>query len=83
MIMANTIYRVMRLLYTVLNNNKLGRKLKNDFDSYLDKIFYVLRYGIPWRAIECTKLHYTTYHKFFQKLVELNIFKITYEIINL
>ena len=81
MIMANTIYRVMRLLYTVLNNNKLGRKLKNDFDSYLDKIFYVLQYGIPWRAIECTKLHYTTYHKFFQKLVELNIFKITYEIL--
>ena len=79
--MINIIYQIMRLLYTVLNNNKLGRNLKSDFDSYLDKIFYVLRYGIPWRAIECAKLHYTTYHKFYQKLVKLNIFKITYDIL--
>ena len=78
--MANIIYQIMRLLYTVLNKNKLGRNLKSDFDSYLDKIFYVLRYGIPWRAISCNKLHYTTYHKFYQKLVKLNIFKITYDI---
>ena len=48
MIMVNITYQIMRLLYTVLNNNKLGRNLKSDFDSYLDKIFYVLRYGIPW-----------------------------------
>lgn len=81
MIMVNITYQIMRLLYTVLNNNKLGRNLKSDFDSYLDKIFYVLRYGIPWRAIECNKLHYTTYHKFYQKLVKLNIFKITYDIL--
>ena len=79
--MANIIYQIMRLLYTVLNKHKLGRNLKSDFDSYLDKIFYVLRYGIPWRAINCNKLHYTTYHKFYQKLVKLNIFKITYDIL--
>ena len=39
MIMDNITYQIMRLLYTVLNKNKLGRNLKSDFDSYLDKIF--------------------------------------------
>ena len=81
MIMMDTIYLIMRCLYDILNDNKTGRKLKCDFDYYLDKIFYVLRYGIPWRAINCDKLHHTTYHKFFQKLVKLNIFKLTYEIL--
>lgn len=79
--MANISYQIMRLLYAVLNKHKLGRDLKYNFDFYLDKIMYVLKFGIPWRAIQCDKLHYTTYHKFFQKLVKLNIFELTYEIL--
>lgn len=49
--MVNITYQIMRLLYTVLNTSKCGRKIKCDFDSYLNKIFYALKHGIPWRVI--------------------------------
>ena len=68
----------MFMLYNVLNVKKAGRHLKMKFDIYINKIFYVLKYGIPWRALNTGKLHYTTYHKFFQKLISLNIFELTF-----
>ncbi|AYV76968.1 MAG: hypothetical protein Barrevirus6_6 [Barrevirus sp.] len=79
--MRNIIYNVMFKLYTIGNIKTSGRNLKNEFASYLDVIFYVLTTGIPWRAIKGAKLHFTTYHKFFQKLVGLAIFEMTYKIL--
>lgn len=75
-------YKLIFMLYNALNNKKTGRKLKRTFKHYIDNIFYVLKYGIPWRAIKNTKIHFTTYHKFFKKLVSLDIFNILFKIIS-
>ncbi len=81
--MDNITYQTIYKLYTTLNNNNnSGRKLKKNFKHYLDNIFYVLRYGIPWNSLPYTGLHYTTYHKFYTKLISLNIFELAYKILS-
>ena len=72
--------KIIKLLYLKINNKSVGRKLKCDLDHYIESIYTVLKYALPWRSIN-TKLHYTSYHKFFEKLVSKNIFKTAYSII--
>ena len=72
--------KIIKLLYLKINNKSVGRKLKCDLDHYIESIYTVLKYALPWRSIN-TKLHYTSYHKFFEKLVSKNVFKTTYSII--
>ena len=76
--MINITYELMYMFYKVFNNRKVGRKLKKEFNHYLDIIFDSLKYAIPWRRVSKNQLHYTTYHKFFKKLMKLNVFEYTY-----
>ena len=50
---------------------------------YIDKIFYVMETGIPWRKLIQTKedLHYTTYHKKFLHYCKYHIFQTAHQII--
>lgn len=78
--MKAIILKTMKLLYDTLCKKKSGRKLKADFSYYINKIFFVLKYGTPWRALD-SKVHYTTIHKFYLKLVSIGLFELTYRVI--
>lgn len=69
---------VIKILYRELISNY---SLKNDIDDYLEQIIYVLKYNNPWHLLK-SNLHYSTYFKFYKRLVYKNIFKLAYHIIN-
>lgn len=75
----NVVLDTMFLLYDALNHKKAGRKLKCEFRDYYETVKYVLDTGVPWRKLGKRELHYTTYHKFFQKLISLNVFELTFK----
>ncbi len=69
---------IIKILYRELISNY---SLKNDIDDYVEQIIYVLKYNIPWHLLK-SNLHYSTYFKFFKRLIDKNIFKIAFSIIN-
>lgn len=68
------------MVYYSLKSNKSGRNHKLDFNHYLDTIIYVLRTGISWSSLK-VPLHYSTYYKFFIKLINKNVFNITHTLL--
>ena len=66
-------------MYTEIISNY---KLKNDISDYIEQIINVLKYNLPWHVLN-TNLHYTTYYKFYKRLIDNNIIKIAFRIINL
>ena len=52
--------------------------LKKSHKYYILRILRVLKTGLSWRNLECRNIHYTTIHKFYRKLVKLNVFKNVY-----
>src|SRR5438105_4498552 len=77
----NKLKQLLFLLYKGLNKHTVGRYLKKEFYHYIDVILMVLKTGMAWRQIPLKELHYTTYHKFFIKLVKLDLFSLAYKII--
>ena len=68
-------HKITRLLIKLYYNKISKRRLKLNINNYLDEIDKVLKYGNPWRSINHYQLHYTTFYKFFNRLVRYNIFK--------
>lgn len=68
-------HKITRLLIKLYYNKISKRRLKLNIDNYLDEIDKVLKYGNSWRSINHYQLHYTTFYKFFNRLVRYNIFK--------
>ena len=52
--------------------------LKKSHKYYILKILRVLKTGLSWRNLECGNIHFTTIHKYYRKLVKLNVFKNVY-----
>lgn len=65
--------KLLKLLYNNRKKNK-GRPDTCDIEHYLDVIIFVLESGIRWKDIR-DRLHYSTYHKKFMRMVELRIFE--------
>ena len=57
-----------------------GRPDKEKVDHYINIIFKVIKTGIPLKTLN-KKLHFSTYHKKFIKLNNLNLFENIYKII--
>lgn len=78
---SDKLKQLLFLLYKGLNKHSSGRYLKKEFNHYLDVILMVLNTGMAWRQITLNELHYTTYYKFFIKLIRLDLFNLAYKIV--
>ena len=75
--------RIINYLTKVARNklvSKNGRKLKEDISEYIRIIICVIKSGFKWRGATLfnSKIHYTTVFKFFTRMIEHDVFSITY-----
>lgn len=71
--------KLKHLILDIINKKIIvKRKYKYDNSFCLDHIFYVLKYDIPWNALNTYSCHYTTISKRFYLWSKIGIFKEAY-----